>query len=767
MPVHAFPDELLPSDADLLYEEELLRNPFSLKLWWRYLEARKDASSVRRHVIYERALKALPGSYKLWHAYLKERREEVRGLCVTHPSYEALNNTYERALVTMHKMPRIWVEYLTLLSSQERLVTRARRTFDKALRSLPVTQHDRVWALYLAFVRSRHVPVDTALRVYRRYIMLEPGAVEDYIEYLVAAGCIEEAAQRMADCLNDADFVSQKGKTKHQLWLELCELVTKNATKVRTINVDGILRAGIRKYSQEVGRLWTSLSDYYIRKGLFEKARDMYDEGLTTVTTVRDFSLVFDAYTQYEESLVSAKMEQLAAAEEEEGDEGEGEEDWNNESVDLDLHLARLEHLMQQRPLLLNSVLLRQNPHNVAEWHKRVKLYAQAKDVHKQILTFTEAVKTVDPAKAAGKPHTLWTAFAQLYESHGDLANARVIFDKATQVPFKAVDDLACVWCEWAEMELRHNNFTEALDLMRRATQEPDYAQMRRDRVTSESKQGAPPPVQTRLHKSLKLWSFYVDLEESLGTLATVRPLYDRILELRIATPQIIINYAHLLEENKFFDDSFRVYERGVAAFKYPHVKDIWTIYLTKFVARYGGKKLERARDLFEQALAGAPPAEARPLYLQYAKLEEDYGLGRHAMAIYDRAMRNLPEEERLGVFDIYVARATQLFGISKTREIYESAIESGLADKDVKAVCLRYAALERKLGEIDRARAIFCHAAQLADPRTDTIFWEQWHQFEVGGCNAHARLLQMGGRVYLACLSQVVGWTRLLMCLR
>lgn len=33
----------------------------------------------------------------------------------------------------------------------------------------------------------------------------------------------------------------------------------------------------------QVGRLWTSLADYFIRQGLFEKARDVYEEGLTTV----------------------------------------------------------------------------------------------------------------------------------------------------------------------------------------------------------------------------------------------------------------------------------------------------------------------------------------------------------------------------------------------------------------------------------------------------------------------------------------------------
>lgn len=52
----------------------------------------------------------------------------------------------------------------------------------------------------------------------------------------------------------------------------------------------------------------------------------------------------------------------------------------------------------------------------------------------KQVLTYTEAVKTVDPMLAVGKPHTLWITFANLYESHGDIANARVVFEKAVQV---------------------------------------------------------------------------------------------------------------------------------------------------------------------------------------------------------------------------------------------------------------------------------------------------------------------------------------------
>lgn len=86
----------------------------------------------------------------------------------------------------------------------------------------------------------------------------------------------------------------------------------------------------------------------------------------------------------------------------------------------------------------------------------------------------------MDPMKAVGKPHTLWIAFAKLYEGHNDLENATKIFEKAVQVNYKAVDNLASVWCEWAEMELRHKNFKKALELMRRATAEPSVEVKRR-----------------------------------------------------------------------------------------------------------------------------------------------------------------------------------------------------------------------------------------------------------------------------------------------
>jgi len=175
-------DHLMPSTDDLEFEEEVLRSGTLPRVWLAYLDAKKDAPAKRRYLIYERAVKMLPGSYKvcpsharrriyllyprfhlknvwlslrfpipsrqLWYAYLRERHGAVRGLCVMDPAFVALNNTFERALVTMHKMPRLWELYLSFLVGQ-RFVTKVRRTCDRALASLPITQHERIWAIYL------------------------------------------------------------------------------------------------------------------------------------------------------------------------------------------------------------------------------------------------------------------------------------------------------------------------------------------------------------------------------------------------------------------------------------------------------------------------------------------------------------------------------------------------------------------------------------------------------------------------------------------
>lgn len=136
-----------------------------------------------------------------------------------------------------------------------------------------------------------------------------------------------------------------------------------------------------------------------------------------------------------------------------------------------------------------------------------------------------------------------------------------------------------------------------------------------------------------------------------------------------------------------------------------------------------------------------------------FAQLEEEHGLAKRAMAIYDRATKAVKPDDKFEVsadnslemsadhgradpcpflqldqmFTIYIAKATANFGLPATRPIYARAIEV-LPDAQTAQMCLRFANLERKLGEIDRARAIYAHASQFCDPRVNPAFWSEWN---------------------------------------
>ncbi|KIY43646.1 protein prenylyltransferase [Fistulina hepatica ATCC 64428] len=789
-------------------------------------------SLQRLTYLYEVALTQFGGSFKLWKSYLKMRMSYVLGKPVVKKKaggkkkfaemkdalederedldewengldgvvgweeWKSLVAVFERALMWLPKLPRLWLMYLSIFFHPKcppmLCNTHARRTFDRALRTLPPSLHSRVWVRYLLWAESKGG--STLVSVYRRYLSVDPSLTERYSALLLDSPNSPprplEAAKLLLSLARKAargEYTSSEGKSPFQLlcdWIAVVEkypeevgLDVDDTTKSNaaiaeaataaseevpvqaepasvdgklirmdgppitvTVAADGSTRAydededplssrklniestvqkdGLDVYKDQAGRLWTGLATYWLNRGEFDRARDTFERGLAAVVTIRDFTQIFDAYAEFMESLISGLMESLA----------EGEDDGGETEKELDERMKAFEELMDRRPFLNNDVLLRRNPNDVQEWEKRIALWGE--DDEKIAETYTKALETIHPRKATANLHHIYINFAKFYEEGGstgqaepDLDSARKILEKGTKVNFKNVDDLAEVWCEWADMEIRHDNYDEAVRVMQRAAAIPKDTRIKYHDQSL--------PVQARLFKSLKLWSYYVDLEESIGTAESTKAVYDKILELRIANAQIIVNYAAFLEENKYFEESFKVYERGVELFTFPVSFEIWNIYLSKFVKRYGGTKLERARDLFEQALEKCPAKSCKPLFLMYAQLEETYGLAKRAMSILDRATKVVADEDKFEMFTIYIAKATESFGLPATRPIYERALEV-LPDRQTAEMCLRYAALERKLGEIDRARAIYAHASQFCDPRVNPKFWAEWNSFEI-----------------------------------
>lgn len=347
-------------------------------------------------------------------------------------------------------MPRLWLGYLSLFihpSCPAPLShTHARRTFDRALRTLAPSLHERIWHLYLTWA-SPSSPADlapeTIVSVWRRYLSRDPSPTTYYIHSILLA--LDEprpleAAKRLltlAHQVQTGQFKHATGtagevKSAYQLlveWLEVCEKYPEeigidaeesqrnrnereqaeaaadagappkeagkaaappakevvspplppavtDATSGDHLDVDSLVRThGLAVYPDQAGRLWTGLATYWIKRGEFALARETFEEALRVVVTLRDFTQVFDAYAEFEESYISGLMETLAANNGGDDDEEEDEEDRKEDERELDERMKNFEELMDRRPFLVNEVLLRRNPNDVQEWEKRVALY--------------------------------------------------------------------------------------------------------------------------------------------------------------------------------------------------------------------------------------------------------------------------------------------------------------------------------------------------------------------------------------------------------
>lgn len=646
--------------------------------------------------LYEKSICQNPGSYKLWHAYLLHKTRQTTDKPILDQIFQDVNNCYERALIFMHKMPRIWMEFCTLLARQL-YVTRTRRAFNRALEALPITQHSRIWPLYLEFIQKEHVPVETAVRIFKRYTQMYPEQSEMFIDYLYRRNRIDEAATLLCDIINRPHFQSKKEKTKYQLWEELCDMICEFADQIKTIDAVAVLRDGITRYVDQQGRLWNALARYHIHLGMFASARSIFDEALNSVTTKKDFVEVWEAYTNFEEKYLERLMEQ---------------DDLNDDQLlELEIRQAALEHLITNNGLMMNKVALRQNPHNVREWQKRVQLYDQivsddeSKDLKEE--TYLEAIRIVDPKQALGHYEDLWIDFAGYLAMRDRIEDAKETFESAVKATYARLEDLAKVWCAYIEFEITIDPLS-ALKLARRAT---------------------------TTVKNLKLWSFCADLEENLGNFSSTKATYDKIIDLRIATPQLVLNYAAFLEERQYYEESYRVYERGVAIFKWPNSCNIWLTYLSKFFTRYKGKKLDRSRDLLEQCLKDCPSEFCFEIYLLYAKLEEEYGLLSRAQSIYNRAANKVVTKRKSDLYKIYIRSMMKLADVDTVRTIYYQAIEA-LDNKKAREFCLEFASLELELDEVERARGIYSFCSQMCDPGVDEEFWRLWAEFEQShGC--------------------------------
>ena len=738
-----------------------IQNPYNFKSWWDTLSSSKEAPFSIRKKIYLVSLHYLPGSYKLWYNYLKEEREYAKAnYNIPNKYYDEVNKLHEQALIYMMKMPKIWIDFIQFMFEQN-LITKTKTIFNKALQAIPITQHKKLWDIYIPYIESLSNCHQTKIEIFKRYIKFNPDYKEKFINFLIGIKEFNTAIYYIIEILNDENFYSKENKSQYYYWIILCQIINNYPEYIdlsicnKELNVDRVIRHGIKKYSDEVGNLWVTLANYYIKIGLIEKAREIFEEALEKILTVRDFSLVFNSYLNFEQEmmkynifnseisvdnnlelsckngeneenkLTELELNELENAMNElkfeeikyekiEEDENIQKGDTENNSNIKKFNFIRVNNLLQRRPFLLNSTILRRNPNNVNEWLKRIELMKEKNDFNQIKKVYEECLNTIKINEAYGKLSEIYISYANFYEENNNIKKANEIYFKGCNLNYKKTEENVTMWCLWCEMNIRQKKYKDAYSIIK-------YI------CTNNTNK------YYKYNKNIKLWSLYIDLEINMNknNEKQVIYIYNKMIEFKIANIETIFNFIIYLEKIKYYEKIYNIYEQSIELFTWPNAYDICLCYLVDFINHYKNEKSEIFRDIIQNIIVLS--GHLKIFYYIYAFYEEKYGLYNHCIDILKEASQNVKDDEKPEIHSVIIAKSAKYFGIGKVRLAFDDAMNN-LDKSFVLEIGLKYISIEIKLKEINRARGIFKYLGKLFNPDNKEYkeeFWEMWDNFE------------------------------------
>ncbi|KAL0245364.1 hypothetical protein GEMRC1_009443 [Eukaryota sp. GEM-RC1] len=279
------------------------------------------------------------GSYKLWKLFLDDIIIPCSSLHPSDPQWNLIFDSFEQCLKYMSRMPVIWEMYLRVLMQSKR-ITLTRNSFNRSLRSLPLTQHYRIWPLFLEFSQLPHIPTQTTRLIVKRYLQYDSD-MDVALDFFKKTGNFLELFNFLKEYLE-----SNEGTDR--VWLELSEAaVNVTVQSTRVFDPYDVIMSGINELQSSdngtIGRMYTCLATCLSRHGQdVSGPRSLFLKGLYSVSSRADFSILYDAYTVFEESNISNYLK-------------------SNELNLAELTMKSLENILSIRPLLLNSIDLRGN----------------------------------------------------------------------------------------------------------------------------------------------------------------------------------------------------------------------------------------------------------------------------------------------------------------------------------------------------------------------------------------------------------------------
>lgn len=175
--------------------------------------------------------------------------------------------------------------------------------------SLPISQHEKIWPVYIDFV-EQHGSDALLSHVGHRLCILDKSFKEKLVKTFLSRKMTLRAMEMLIEMIDDEEFVSGELATKYDLVMYLLKVIRENADTLPENKCEQVFRHFLNKYSDEVGNMWVSFANYFIRRGMFEKARSIFEEALNEVKVSRDFGVVYNAYLRFEESVLAIVFEE-------------------------------------------------------------------------------------------------------------------------------------------------------------------------------------------------------------------------------------------------------------------------------------------------------------------------------------------------------------------------------------------------------------------------------------------------------------------------
>lgn len=552
--------------GDLGYEIKLAKDMDNKYLWFEYINSVKSQTKIfiiERAIDYFSSCHLIDETRQFWLFYFQIMDAKIEKLNFFHhrKQFDIVNDIYKRCLGFFPEDVEIWHKFLSLVNRQAN-VSFVLHQYVTCFKNLPFEHHDKIWPLFLQFadIISPYSP-QLSTEILLRFISYGKFDVNHLLK--LALWAQPSGIDCVVQIMRTGDFGVDD-------WKSILQFVKDEL----------LCKWFLKKFPEEYGfgyiKLIESVGDHELKIHYFTTA-------LNNCTSVYEFTTIYETYLSYlEESVLT--------------------EDADDYDID------QYEKLINNRQIMINNIYLKGDANSLDTWFRRFEIYEDKKDINGLLMTFVEAIKSINPLTCySNEGHRLcdiWIKYAQIYSSKKDLKTADLIYSKSVTSKFKSVSDLEEIYCNWAKIYVESDNFEKGLLVLESVIFKADD-----------------------ISRSIRLWSYYFEIMEIyVDDIARIKAAYSKMIELKYATPLMLFQFANFLEDEGEINESFKIYEIGLKEFNDKSIRfEIYNNYLVKMIQF--NQDTERTRDLFDKSLADLPKDLVKPIIILYSEFEYSKGL--------------------------------------------------------------------------------------------------------------------------------------------